>query len=221
MAPKSLSTRGWKLNRFLESEAGKAVLILLAGIVFLAAPDTLLQSAAGILLLAMVAAEVVLTVSRLHKSAWNFGQEKLWVYMCIALVAVYSLILVKGQALSLIASVFPGAALLMGPTPVSPGQRSTEVSGASTGAPWQRPCCLRSPAPTSWLPRIKTSSGTRSFSAPFSSATRRCGCSSLPWQGKRGGKPAEALSLLRLLRTVFIPQKTDRTTRLRAVRSVL
>lgn len=114
MAPKSLSTRGWKLNRFLESEAGKAVLILLAGIVFLAAPDTLLQSAAGILLLAMVAAEVVLTVSRLHKSAWNFGQEKLWVYMCIALVAVYSLILVRDQALFRIASVFPGAALLMG-----------------------------------------------------------------------------------------------------------
>lgn len=114
MAPKSLSTRGWKLNRFLESEAGKAVLILLAGIVFLAAPDTLLQSAAGILLLAMVAAEVVLTVSRLHKSAWNFGQEKLRVYICIALVAVYSLILVREQALFRIASVFPGAALLMG-----------------------------------------------------------------------------------------------------------
>ncbi|MGN1023256.1 MAG: Mbeg1-like protein, partial [Lachnospiraceae bacterium] len=106
--------RNWKLNRFLESEAGKALLILLAGIVFLTAPDTLLQSAAGILLLAVVAAEVVLTVSRLHRCGWNFGQEKLRVYICITLIAVYSLILVKDQALFLIASVFLGSALLMG-----------------------------------------------------------------------------------------------------------
>ncbi|MGN1390052.1 MAG: Mbeg1-like protein [Bulleidia sp.] len=102
-----------KLNQFLKTEAGGAILILLAGIICIAAPDTILEQTAGLILLAAVVSEAVLTIRRLAACHWNFQQEKLRVYICIALAAVYVLILVKDQALFLIASAFFGSVLLM------------------------------------------------------------------------------------------------------------
>lgn len=102
-----------KLNQFLKTEAGKAVLIMLAGIICVAAPDTILERAASLILMALVVSETVLTIRRLKACHWNFQQEKFRVYICIALAAVYVLILIKDQALFLIASVFFGSVLLM------------------------------------------------------------------------------------------------------------
>ncbi len=105
--------RNMKLTQLVKSEAGSAIAILAAGILCLIAPDNLLENSVSIILLVAVILEALLTIRRLAACGWDFQQEKLRVYICISLAAIYSMILVKEQALFLIASVFLGAALLM------------------------------------------------------------------------------------------------------------
>ena len=80
----------------------------LIGILCLIIPRTFIEAAFAIVVFAVVALELAMTVYHLHKSAWDFAGERLRINTCIALIVAYLLMIVKDGALYLFSSILLG-----------------------------------------------------------------------------------------------------------------
>jgi uncharacterized membrane protein YhaH (DUF805 family) len=111
--PVSEKTFSGILSSIGNSKLLQAILLAAAGILCLILPESLLSVAMGLLFLAVLLFEIMVTFRRLKKSRWDFHKERIRVILCIVLAAVYGIILVKSQALFLFSSALFGVLFLV------------------------------------------------------------------------------------------------------------
>lgn len=88
------------------------IIMILVSMVLFIVPEYTLQGGISILLLLGIIFEICVTIRHLYKAKWNLQEESARVYICIALIAVYALLLVKEDALFILGSVVIGASFL-------------------------------------------------------------------------------------------------------------
>ena len=86
-------------------------MILTSAILFII-PEYTLQVAIGLALLAFIVFEIGVTIRHLFKTKWNLQEESARVYVCLAMIGIYVMLLVKENALFLIGSIVIGVAFL-------------------------------------------------------------------------------------------------------------
>jgi hypothetical protein len=86
-------------------------MILSSAVLFLI-PEYTLQAGISIALFAVIIFELGVTVRHLYKAKWNLQEESARVYVCLAMLGIYAMLLVKEDALFLIGSVVIGVAFL-------------------------------------------------------------------------------------------------------------
>ena len=86
-------------------------MILTSGVLFII-PEYTLQVAISLALFIVIVFEIVVTIRHLKKAKWNLQEESARVYICLAMIGVYAMLLVKEDALFFIGSVVMGVAFL-------------------------------------------------------------------------------------------------------------
>lgn len=82
--------------------------MILVSIVLFMIPEYTLQVGIGLALLAVILFELGVTIKHLFKTKWNLQEESARVYICLAMIGVYIMLLVKENALFLIGSIVIG-----------------------------------------------------------------------------------------------------------------
>ncbi len=88
------------------------LIMILTSVILYIIPEYTLQVGISLLLLTIIIFEVVVTVKHLKKTGWNLQEESARVYVCIALIGIYAMLLVKEDALFFLGSVVIGVAFL-------------------------------------------------------------------------------------------------------------
>ena len=88
------------------------VLMILTSAVLFLIPEYTLQVGISLALLLVIVFEIIVTIRHLIKAKWNLQEESARVYICLAMVGVYVMLLVKEDALFFIGSVAIGVAFL-------------------------------------------------------------------------------------------------------------
>ena len=82
--------------------------MILASVVLFLIPEYTMQVGISLILLAVILFELGVTIKHLFKTKWNLQEESARVYICLAMIGVYVMLLVKEDALFLIGSIVIG-----------------------------------------------------------------------------------------------------------------
>ena len=99
-------------ERLMKLEWLPYVLMILTSVVLFIIPEYTLQVGISLALLAVIIFEIVVTIRHLIKAKWNLQEESARVYISLAMIGVYAMLLVKEDALFFIGSVVIGVAFL-------------------------------------------------------------------------------------------------------------
>lgn len=86
--------------------------MILVSIVLFIIPEYTLQVGISLVLAIGIIFEVIVTIRHLIKAKWNLQEESARVYICIAMIGIYAMLLVKEDALFIVGSVAIGASFL-------------------------------------------------------------------------------------------------------------
>ncbi len=93
---------------FDECQVLKCLILIGAGIFFIAASEKVLEFTAMVFFLALAAAELIFTVKRLYQEKWDLTKIKERIYLLVILTAICIVIVVKENALFMIGSILYG-----------------------------------------------------------------------------------------------------------------
>ena len=88
------------------------VIMILTSIILFIIPEYTLQAAVSLALFAAIVFEIGVTIRHLIKAKWNLQEESARVYICLAMIGIYAMLLVKENALFFIGSIVIGVSFL-------------------------------------------------------------------------------------------------------------